>query len=550
MRRVTCALLGLVLGIAGLSLEPPDPQDILAASQAIYRELATFTATLNFAIPTQEEPERAEVKIKVLCAYPLVRSEFTWPEDMAPEEFLSLPVVEITDYGTGRTWTLFSDGKWEEVLDPSLVKELEFPFDTLDILVFGILTKFQPETARVESREGRDFWMITGKTSPGPFSGDVEVWIEKETLAIWRVEWKIFESVFSLTIEEFHPKPELLPELFPPPLSELIARKFTLVPEAREILGKVWDKLSAHETFVVQRREPGEFTEEIITYRHPYLRVEEKEIQIGQFPGDLLRLTIYDFSEGFVYHYDPHQDTWEKWRGQKAPTPEESLYFALTEAFGLVLPEVVQPVSFSETVIRGRKAWYIVSRGFPGTDAPGPEWWIDQETLQILRYAEPMQVNEIWTARYVEIQSVELDAEVPEELFSVPEDVPERQFGITKPAAPLEGWEPFTWKAFEEAESQGKSIVLYFSAEWCPPCWALEAGPLRDPKVQELLAPFARFKVDLTHFAGEAKEVADRYRVREFPTLLFLDPAGNEIGRIRGYSPATFLKQLKEILGQ
>ncbi|MBC7344725.1 MAG: hypothetical protein H5U03_04790, partial [Clostridia bacterium] len=373
MRRVFLVVLGLFLGvIASSAVEAPDPQAILAASQAIYRELTTFTATLSFAMSAEDELERAEVKMKVFCAYPLVRSEFTWPEDMAPEEFLSLPVVEITDYSTGRTWTFFPDGQWEEVLDPSLAKELEFPFDTLDILVFGILTNFQPETAHVESREGKDFWVITGKTSPGPLIVEVEVWIEKETFAIWHVEWKGFAFAFSLTVEEFVLNPELSPELFQPPPPELIARKFTIILESREIIRKVWKKFSAHETFMVQRREPGALTEKIITYRHPYLRVEEKEIQIGQFPGDLLRLEIYDFSQGFVYSYDPQQDAWEKRRAQKVPTPEESRYFALTEAFGLVLPEIVQPVSLSETVIRGRKAWYIVSRGFPGIDAPGP----------------------------------------------------------------------------------------------------------------------------------------------------------------------------------
>lgn len=548
MRHIIFAVLCLVLGTTGFSAEPPDPQAILAASQAIYREFATFTATISFSMFAEEHFGPLEVtKIKVFCAYPLLRSEILEVEGPDSTE----PLATIANYSTGQTWTLFADGHWEEVTDPLFAKEPEFPFDIMDFLVFGIFKEFYPEKVREESQKDKEFWVITGKTPPGPLTADVEIWIEKETLAIWRVEWKSFDRfMFSLTVEEFVPNPELSPELFQLPPSELITRKFTVIPEAREILRKVWDRLSAYETFIVRRREPASFSEEILTYRHPFLRIEEKEIQIGQFPGDLLHLTIYDFSEGFVYHYDPHQDTWEKWRGHKAPAPEESRYFALAEAFGLILPEDAQPVSLSETVIRGRKAWYIVSRGFPGTDAPGPEWWIDQETLQVLRYAEPMQVNEIWTARYVEIQSVELDVEVPEELFSVPEDVPERQFGITKPAAPLEGWEPFTWKAFEEAKSQGKSIVLYFSAEWCPPCWALEAGPLRDPKVQELLAPFARFKVDLTHFAGEAKEVADRYRVREFPTLLFLDPAGNEIGRIRGYSPATFLKQLKEILGQ
>ncbi len=550
MRYVLLALVDLVLGVAGLSAEPPDPQAILTASQAIYRELATFTATLTFSMPTEEDLERIEVRMKVFCAFPLLRSEFSWPEDRPPEEFFPLPVVEIKDYSTGRAWTIFSNDQWEEVLDPSLAKKLEFPFDTMDFFVFGIFRVFQPEAACEESREGRDFWVLTGKTPPGPLSADAEVWIEKETGAVWRVEWKIFESTFYLTVEEFVPNPELSPELFQPPPPELIARKFTIVPEAKGILRKVWGKLSAHETFVVRRREPTSFSEEILTYRHPYLRIEEKEIQIGQFAGDLLRLTIYDFSQGFVYSYDPRQDAWEKWRGRKLPTLEESRYAILAEAFGLVLHEIVQLVSLSETMIRGRKAWHIVSRGFPGIDAPGPEWWIDQETLQILRYAEPMLMDEVWTAKYVEIESVEVDVQISEELFFVPGDVPERQIRIGKSTAPLEGWEQFSGEALERAKAEGKPIVLYFSAEWCTPCWALEAGPLRDPEVQELLAPFARFKVDLTHFVGEAKEVADRYRVREFPTLLFLDPTGKEIGRIRGYSPTTFLRQLKAILGQ
>jgi hypothetical protein len=148
-------------------------------------------------------------------------------------------------------------------------------------------------------------------------------------------------------------------------------------------------------------------------------------------------LAIYDFSGGFVYFYDPFKDSWEKIElfGTYS-SAEETLRRALGEAFRLVQPAAITVVGLKEEVLRGRKVWRITARGTLGTDEPGREWWVDQETLSIVRYAEPQRILRLeagkqqreWEIEYGDILSFEPNPEIADELFAVPENVPLRRF--------------------------------------------------------------------------------------------------------------------------
>ena len=75
---------------------------------------------------------------------------------------------------------------------------------------------------------------------------------------------------------------------------------------------------------------------------------------------------------------------------------------------------------------------------------------------------------------------------------------------------------------------------LDFGAVWCGPCKMLDAELAR-PELAEALEAFALTRYDAER--GEGAKAADRYKVFEFPTLIVVDGAGNELSRQAGFDP-------------
>jgi len=551
-RAVFLLLLSSVVFLGGgpKAQEFPDPQTLLSASRAAYQALRSYTALVTMAI---ESPFFTELTtLKVLFFFPFSRTEYV---EGQRDEYVPQPVLQIVDHQEGRSFVFYTNEVWEEILDESLkgavrLDEILFAYSEFDYL--GI-----PEKVERGEFRGKPAWVIKGPK--------ITIWLEEETLFVRRIESQIFGITISFTVEEVKLDAEIPSDLFQPPPPELVARRITVIPRGREILRSVWEKLSGLETFIVRKRVTTTFgqDEKVVIYRHPFLRVETHTLESPFFPSQLLSVTIRDFAGGLLYFYNPTEDSWEKVEVDVLTLPEDTLMFALAEAFCLLPPELVTVVGLKEESLRGRETWRITARGMPGTDDPGPEWWVDQETLSVLRYAEPIRFREPrekefrWVIERGDILSFEPNPEIPDEVFAVPQDVPVRRlelpeepwFEEEEEEATLEGWEPYSLAKLEEAKAQKKNVVLYFAADWCEPCHALAAGPLRNPQVQELLSPLVRLVVDLTRPGGEAKKVADLYKVRALPTLLFLDAQGNELGRISGYrSTSSLLREIKKIL--
>jgi len=110
-------------------------------------------------------------------------------------------------------------------------------------------------------------------------------------------------------------------------------------------------------------------------------------------------------------------------------------------------------------------------------------------------------------------------------------------------------WEKDLASALERAGAEGKPILANFYADWCVWCKRLDSTTLRDAKVAALLRDRVvplRLDVD-----GDGKQLSNEFRVDGLPTILVLDSAGREIGRIPGYMPpAGFLERVEGLLQQ
>ncbi|MDF1562973.1 MAG: thioredoxin family protein [Deltaproteobacteria bacterium] len=113
------------------------------------------------------------------------------------------------------------------------------------------------------------------------------------------------------------------------------------------------------------------------------------------------------------------------------------------------------------------------------------------------------------------------------------------------PALARAGTSPLQWvdssfaEALARAETEKKPLMVDVYATWCGPCHLLDRNVFTDEVVLESSKAWIAVKLDGE--LGEGLEVAKRYHVVGFPTVLFLDPSGKEIDRIFGYvEPAAF----------
>jgi len=100
--------------------------------------------------------------------------------------------------------------------------------------------------------------------------------------------------------------------------------------------------------------------------------------------------------------------------------------------------------------------------------------------------------------------------------------------------------------ACKQAGTEGKVVFIDFYTTWCGPCKMLDQTTWKDPSVVALLAQrTVAIKLD----AEKVVDLAKRYRIEAYPTLLVLKPDGTEIDRLVGYRPAaTFVREFTGLL--
>ncbi|MEO6463082.1 MAG: thioredoxin family protein, partial [Candidatus Eisenbacteria bacterium] len=86
--------------------------------------------------------------------------------------------------------------------------------------------------------------------------------------------------------------------------------------------------------------------------------------------------------------------------------------------------------------------------------------------------------------------------------------------------------------AIARAARQGRPAFLDFFADWCVPCRWMDRAVYSDPLLGEVAEGLAMVRIDIETRDGRA--LAERYRVSQYPTLVYLAADGREILRWPG----------------
>ena len=107
------------------------------------------------------------------------------------------------------------------------------------------------------------------------------------------------------------------------------------------------------------------------------------------------------------------------------------------------------------------------------------------------------------------------------------------QAGTTAAAEEIH-WSAFSDEKLQEAQQQGKPVMIDFYADWCIPCKELDKFTFSQKEVVELARNFIMLKVDLTKGNHpEVKALKKRFNIKGVPTLVFLQPDGSELKELR-----------------
>lgn len=89
------------------------------------------------------------------------------------------------------------------------------------------------------------------------------------------------------------------------------------------------------------------------------------------------------------------------------------------------------------------------------------------------------------------------------------------------------------WQSYEDglarAKAERKPIMLIFGADWCGPCHILARKVLADPRVIARAKDFVAIHVN----ADQREDLQEKYRAKPFPYILFLNPDGEVLDRVR-----------------
>lgn len=99
----------------------------------------------------------------------------------------------------------------------------------------------------------------------------------------------------------------------------------------------------------------------------------------------------------------------------------------------------------------------------------------------------------------------------------------------------VKGWELGQRIAAERRQP----ALVFFTAHWCTYCRKMEETTFADPAIAQLSTEFVCVLVD----ADEEPAVCQRLRIKGYPTIEIISPAGTSLGRLSGWQGAPALAQ-------
>lgn len=98
--------------------------------------------------------------------------------------------------------------------------------------------------------------------------------------------------------------------------------------------------------------------------------------------------------------------------------------------------------------------------------------------------------------------------------------------------------------ADEEARSANRPMVIDFTADWCGACKRLASETFNDPRVAAEAERFTPIRADSTQQDEPITTYMERYDVRGLPTVVVVEPNGEESSRITEFVPPERMLQL------
>ena len=92
-------------------------------------------------------------------------------------------------------------------------------------------------------------------------------------------------------------------------------------------------------------------------------------------------------------------------------------------------------------------------------------------------------------------------------------------------------WSGVYSEALEEAKKTKKPLLVFVYASWCGWCKKMERETCSDKDVVKLTDSFVCLKVN----SEEDEEFSSKFKVKEFPCVVFLKSDGSEIERHLGF---------------
>lgn len=107
-------------------------------------------------------------------------------------------------------------------------------------------------------------------------------------------------------------------------------------------------------------------------------------------------------------------------------------------------------------------------------------------------------------------------------------------------------WRPSFPAALAEAKRTGKPIFVDFYTTWCGPCKYLDAVTYKHPRFVAESKKWVMVKVDAEKNAANT-QLARKYKVDGFPSMIFLQSSGKEADRaVGGLPPELLVPKMKK----